>query len=482
MIDLRPIVYIIGRILIVLALLMLGPAILDLRAGLSNGTDFIESAVITGGLGVMVSLATRDGLGRGLDVRQAYLLTLAIWSLVPLFAALPLILGAPGLGFTDAYFEAVSGITTTGSSVIVGLESLPNGTHLWRATLNWLGGLGIAFVAMIFLPVMRVGGMQFFRIEGFDTFGKALPRATDIAWQLLLIYAGLTLACGAVYASIGMSAMDATVYSMASIATGGFAPTDTSFNKYGGVGEYAATLFMVLASLPFVRYVQLVNGKVGPLWRDAQVWGYLRIIFAGVGMVVIWRSISSDMALEPLFRQTLFNLTSILSGTGFSSGSFSTWGGFGLVVAFAMGLIGGCSGSSSSALSVFRIQITLAALFAQIRQINSPSRVSAVKYEGRAVDADVLNALMAYIAAFVMIFGLMSVACTLTGVDMLSSLFAVWASLCNIGYTMGPVQSLTGTLRDFPDSAKWIMIIGMLMGRLGVLSVLVIILPQFWRR
>ncbi|MGL6209918.1 MAG: TrkH family potassium uptake protein [Paracoccaceae bacterium] len=482
MIDLRPIAYVVGRILIVLAILMLAPALVDYRYGSTNWRDFLEASVITGGAGGAVALATMNGLGRGLDARQAYLLTVSIWILVPMFGALPLMLGAPGLNFTDAYFEAVSGITTTGSTVIVGLDNLPAGMNLWRGMLNWLGGLGIAFVAMIFLPVMRVGGMQFFRTEGFDTFGKALPRATDIARQLLLVYFAMTVVCAAVYSAIGMSDLDAVVHALASIATGGFSPRDASFNAYAGAGEYAGGFFLIIASFPYIRYVQLMNGHVGPLWRDRQVWGYLRIIAAGVGAVTLWRVLTSDMGLEPAFREAFFNLASVISGTGFFSGTYTAWGGFALVVAFVMGLIGGCSGSSSGALTVFRVQVTGAALLAQIRRINAPSRISPVKYDGRTVDADTLGALMLYVTGYLLTIGVMSVACTLTGVDTISALFGIWSSIGNIGYGVGPMLAETGTYRDFPEAAKWIMIVTMLMGRLALLAMFLVVLPRFWQR
>ncbi|MDZ4138451.1 MAG: potassium transporter TrkG, partial [Erythrobacter sp.] len=203
---------------------------------------------------LLVVLSTRNTVRQGLDVRQAYLLTAAIWIVLPLFAALPFIVGAPGLSFSDAYFEAVSGITTTGSTVIFGLDKLPAGMNLWRGMLNWLGGLGIAFIAMIFLPLMRIGGMQFFRTEGFDTHGKTSPRAADIARQLLYVYTGLTMLCIAAYGLIGMTALDAVVNGAATIATGGFSASDLSFGKYPGAGEYVGTFFMIAGSLPYVSY------------------------------------------------------------------------------------------------------------------------------------------------------------------------------------------------------------------------------------
>jgi trk system potassium uptake protein TrkH len=481
-VDFRPIAYVFGRILIVQAVLMLAPAIVDWSAGNGNAGAFLFSALVSGGIGGAIALATLNGMGGAFDIRQAYLLTAVIWFGVPVFGALPFMLGAPGLHFTEAYFEAVSGITTTGATVIYGLDTLPAGMNLWRGLLNGAGGLGIAFVAMIFLPVMRVGGMQFFRTEGFDTFGKALPRATDIAKQLLGVYLGLIVIAGLTFSAIGMTALDATVNAIAAIATGGFSPRDASFGVYVGAGEYLGTLFMFLGSLPYVRYVQLVNGDSRPLWQDSQIRAYVKVLGLAVGTVTLWRWWTSDMAFEDVFRESLFNLTSIMSSTGFFSGSFPVWGGYMLVVAFLIGMIGACSGSSAAGLSVFRAQLVWAALVQQIRRIILPGRVAPVKYEGRTVEPDVMDALILYVGGFILMLGVLTVAMTLTGVDITSSLFAVWTSLGNIGYGFGPMVERTGTFVDFPDAAKWIMTLAMLMGRLGLLAILVLVLPRFWQR
>ncbi|MBY0352377.1 TrkH family potassium uptake protein [Tabrizicola sp.] len=482
MVDFRPVAYVIGRILIVLAILMLAPAIIDWRAGLDNGHAFLASAALTGVTGAALTLSTGNALGRALDTRQAYLLTAGIWFLVPFFGALPFWIGAPGLSLQYAYFEAVSGITTTGATVIFDLDELPAGMNLWRGMLNWLGGLGIAFIAMIFLPLMRVGGMQFFRTEGFDTFGKALPRATDIAQQLLVVYVGLTLICIATYAAIGMTPLDAVVNGFATIATGGFSPADASFSKYQGSGEYVGSLFMYLAALPYVRYVQLVNGVATPLWRDAQARALLRWLLYAVVAVTIWRVATTGDDLERSFREALFNLTSIMTGTGFFSGSFAGWGGLSMVVAFVVGLIGGCSGSSSGALTVFRVQLALQVLRREIARIGNPNRVDAIRYDGRTVTEEVTGAMMMFFSSYILILGILSVALTLTGVDSVSALFAIWQSMGNIGYGYGPLVAPTGTFVDFPPSAIAIMTLAMILGRLGLLAILVMVLPSFWRR
>ncbi len=482
MIDIRPVAYVIGRILIVLAIVMLLPAIADARNGSDNWRAFIQSGVTTGIIGVLVVLTTRNRLRGALGVKQAYLLTVGIWTLVPLFGGLPFWIGAPRLPFEDAYFEAVSGITTTGATMITGLDRLPTGLLIWRGMLNWLGGLGIAFIAMIFLPVMRVGGMQFFRTEGFDTFGKELPRADDIARQLAGVYIGLTVFCILAYQFIGMTPLDAVVNGLTTISTGGFSSSDLSFAKYPGAGEYAGTIFMLLGSLPYIRYVQLVNGSARPLWQDEQVRAYLRWLLTAVVIVTLWRVSVSDQGLEPAFRESLFNLTSIMSSTGYGSGTFASWGAFVLIVAYVLGTVGACSGSSAAGLSVFRVQLAMAALRQQIGQIISPNSVTLVKYEHRRVGMDVLDAIIMFITGYILLLGTMTVALTLFGVDTVSAMFGVWTTLGNVGYGFGPLVARTGTFIDYPAGAVAVMTLAMILGRLGLLAIMVVVLPSFWRR
>ena len=347
--------------------------------------------------------------------------------------------------------------------------------------LNWIGGLGIAFIVMIFLPIMRVGGMQFFRAEGFDTMGKVLPRAADIARSLLWVYVSLTAIIMATYLAIGMEPLDGVVNALATVATGGFSPSDASFSKYPGIAEYAGGIFMIASALPFVLYMQMVRGQPTAVLRDPQVQAFLRWLLVSIWGIALWKSFEADMPLEQAFRESFFNLSSIASGTGFFSGSYASWEGPAVVAAFALGFAGGCSGSSSGGLSVFRVQLTLAALAMQIRRIHSPNRVEHLRYAGRKVDPEVIDALLFFVTGYVLIIGLASVAMTMLGVDQFSAVMAAWQALGNIGYGYGPLVWPTGTFRDFPDGAIWIMSILMLMGRLGLLTMLVVLLPRFWR-
>ncbi len=478
--DLRPVIHIIGLLLMAFGTVMLFPAALDLAGGLPDWVAFVTAGIAALFVGGTMALATANATSRVLDARQAFVLTVGIWVSLSVFGALPFMLGPPELSFTDALFEAVSGITTTGSTVIVGLDAMPPGINLWRGMLNWIGGLGIAFVAMIFLPVMRVGGMQFFKTEGFDTMGKVLPRAADIARALVNVYAGLTFACIGTYAALGMDPLDAVVNGAATIATGGFSPSDVSFGKYPGAAEYAGALFMVLGSLPYIRYVQMVTGAPDALWRDLQVRGLLKVLVTAVAVTVLWRLATSDQAVEPIFREALFNLTSILTGTGFFSGSFGGWGPFAMVVALIVGLIGGCSGSSSGALTVFRVQVMMRAILQGVQRIAEPNRVSVLRYDGRPVSQDTLAGVMMFVNGYIVTLGCLSVAMTLTGVDVTTSIFAIWSSMGNIGYGYGPMIADTGTYRDLNDASIWIMTLAMLLGRLGLLAIFVLALPRFW--
>lgn len=481
--NFRRVIHFLSLITAALGATMLFPMSLDYVQSDPNWQAFFEAMAITVLGASLIAIASHSNERSTLGTREAWLLTAGLWLVLPAVSALPFILGAPEISFTDAYFESVSGFTTTGSTVITGLGSVPHGVLLWRGMLNWMGGLGIAFVAMIFLPVMRVGGMQLFRTEGFDTFGKILPRARDIASSLLKVYTGLTVLCAISFGLCGQSLLDAIVHAMACIATGGFGNYDASFGEPSlrGASEYVGTVFMLLAAMPFIRFVQLVRGDAKPIWHDLQVRAMLRWFAYAAIAVIAWRLWATDTAFEPILRTTLFNLASILTGTGFGSDAIVAWGTFPLMVAFIIGMIGGCSGSSSGAISVFRWQLFGAALKASIRRLYSPNRIAPAQYGGQTLSEDVIQPLMLYFTGYVLVSGLSAQAISMTGVDFTSALFGTWTSIGNIGYGIGPIVNRTGTMVDFNDAATWIMSLDMLLGRLGLLAIFVILLPKFWR-
>ena len=478
----RPVGYVIGLLVATLGLTMLGPLVADLASGNGHWPVFLESAVITVMSGMLVSLACANGLtSGGLTLRQTFLLTTLVWVALPAFGALPFILGAPQTSLVDGFFEAMSGITTTGSTVLSGLRGLPEGVLLWRAILQWLGGIGIIIVAMVFLPELKVGGMQIFRSEAFDTMGKILPRAAEIASSISVIYVGLTVICAMAYAAAGMTPFDAASHAMTTIATGGFANSDSSFGGYGAGVQYVGAIFMILSALPFVRYVQLMAGSAKPLFRDQQIRGFLLIIATAVGAVALSLSYSTHGLSEIAFRESLFNVVSIMSGTGYASADYMQWGPFCVTAFFFIGLIGGCAGSTTCSVKVFRYQILLASIRAQIRQIHAPHGIFHPRYQGGAVSDEIMNSVVAFFVVFIVSIGVVAILLSLTGLDFITSVSGATAALANIGPGLGTEIGPAGNFAGLDDTAKWILAAAMLMGRLELMVVLVLFTARFWR-
>lgn len=481
MIDFRPVGYVIGLLVAVLGLAMLVPMAIDMQDGNGHWRAFLECAIITVLAGGLMALASHNALRNALTLQQSFLLTSGVWLALPFFGSLPFVIGAPGVSFTDAYFEAMSGMTTTGTTVFPHLDDLPRGTNLWRGILQWLGGLGIVIVAMIFLPVMKVGGMQYFRSEGFDTLGKVLPRAMDISTAMIRIYIGLTMICAMVYAALGMTAFDAVLHALTTMSTGGFSNYDASFAVYRGAPEYAASVFMILAALPFIRFVQLTQGHATPIWRDVQVRAFLRWIGYAIAVISAYRMLRHEAAFLPTLREVTFNVVTIFTGTGYASEDITKWGHLAFVVLIIVGLIGGCTGSTGCSIKVFRYLILFEAVKTQIRRLHSPHRVEPVRLDHRAVEDEVVNSVMAFFTLFILTFGLLIVGLSLTGLETKTALTAAWTAIANVGPAWGPEVSATGSVEQFPEAAKWLMIAGMFLGRLELMSVMVVLLPRFWR-
>lgn len=479
--DIRPVGYVIGILVAVLGLTMIFPFLVDLINDNGHWPVFLESGVLTISVGGMVALACSNGVKEGLTLQQTFLLTTGVWLALPVFGALPFYLGATDASYTDAFFEAMSGLTTTGSTVFSGLDDLPHGLLLWRGILQWLGGIGIIVVAMVFLPELRVGGMQVFRSEAFDTMGKILPRATQIAGQIAVIYVGLTMLCAFLYAVFGMSPFDAIVHALTTVSTGGFSTYDASFGTFSGPLEYIASAFMILAALPFVRYVQMVNGHGTAIFSDTQARAFVgTILFLVLVTTFVLTSIFPHH-WEQAFREGLFNITSIMSGTGYASVDYMNWGPFLITMFFFIGLIGGAAGSTACSVKIFRYQILFSAVVAQIRRIHSPNGVFYTKFSGKKVDDETLNSVMSFFAFFVVSMGLVAVALNLTGLDFITSLSGAATAIANIGPGLGDIIGPAGNFAPLNDTAKWILIFAMLFGRLELMAVLVLFTPQFWR-
>ena len=481
MFDLRPVGYVIGLLVACLGVSMLLPMALDLADGNAHWHIFLECAIITALTGGLIALACVNGVQQGLTIQQTFLLTTGVWVALPMFGALPFTFGATDARMVDAFFEAMSGLTTTGSTVFSNLEDLPRGILLWRGLLQWFGGIGIIVVAMVFLPELRIGGMQIFRSEGFDTFGKILPRATEISSRISVIYITLTVLCGVSYAAFGMEPFDAVVHSMTTIATGGFANYDSSFGEFSAGVEYMSVLFMLAAALPFVRYVQLIGGTAKPLLKDSQVRSFFATAVVLVVVLSLWQWTHQAQTDSTTFRKVLFNVVSILTGTGYASENYMQWGAFAVVLFFFIGLVGGCAGSTACSIKIFRYQLLFASVSAQVRKIHAPHGIFTPRYQGRTVSEDVLSSVMSFFVFFVVTLGVLSVLLGMTGLDFITSISGAAAALANIGPGLGAEIGPAGNFSGLNDTAKWMLSAAMLIGRLELLAVYAILTIQFWR-
>ena len=432
-------------------------------------------------LGVILTLACANALMRGLSIQQTFMLTTGVWLVLPIFGALPFVLGATEARVVDAFFEAMSGMTTTGSTVFTGLDTLPQGILLWRGLLQWYGGIGIIVVAMVFMPELRVGGMQIFRSEAFDTMGKILPRAAEIASRISVIYLTLTIACGLTYLALGMAPFDALVHSLTTMSTGGFSTRDASFGAFQGPMEYAAAIFMILASLPFVRYVQLLAGSAKPFYRDTQVAAYLSIILTLTVVLTVYRILANGDRFEHGLREGVFNVTSVISGTGFSSVDYQLWGPLPVVLFFFIGLIGGCAGSTSCSIKIFRYQLLFASISTQVRRLYAPHGIFEPRYNGRPVAEEVISSVMAFFVLFFVSLGITTVLLGLTGLDFVTAISGAATALGNIGPGLGDQIGPSGNFQNINDTAKWILAFAMLIGRLELMVVFVLFTTTFWR-
>jgi trk system potassium uptake protein TrkH len=344
MYDFRPVGHVIGRLIIVLGASMLAPLLLDVMDGNGNADGFVLATFLTLAAGLAMTLITRQSEAHGLTRPQAFMLTVLVWVVLPVFGALPLFFGAPAASYTDAYFEAMSGLTTTGATVFTGLDDAPRGMLLWRALLQWYGGVGIVIVAIVFLPMMRIGGMQFFRSESFDLSSDVMPRATELAASLFYVYLVLSLACVLAYSAAGMNGFDALAHAMTTVSTGGYGTHDSGFENFSPSAQYVAILFMWLAALPFIRFIQLARGNTRGIRGDSQIQAFLAIIALASATMVIWLVLNDRHPLPDAIREALFNVTSAMTGTGYASDPYDTWGTVPVALFFVIPLIGGCTG------------------------------------------------------------------------------------------------------------------------------------------
>ncbi len=476
----NPVFFVVGILLTILSVTMLLPAIVDLSTNNPDWKIFVSSSIITSFTGVLLIIVTREEDFR-IDMRQAFLLTNLSWIVIALFGSMPFYFSELSLSFTDSFFEAMSGITTTGSTVLNGLNNTDPGILLWRSILQWLGGVGIIIMALSILPLLQVGGMQLFKAESIDV-EKVLPSASKIAAYIGAIYIGLTFICAICYSIAGMTIFDSFAHAMTTIATGGFSTHDQSIGYFKSASiESIAIIFMLIGSLPFVLYLHLIKGRTKPILNDSQVRVFLAVIILSVFTVTLHLMNTQNISLSQAFRLGSFNFVSIITGTGYASADYSQWGTFIISLAFFLMCVGGCAGSTTCGIKIFRFQVLYSVFLVQMKKLLSPHGIFEARYNNKPIPDGVPMAVMSFFFMFAISFSVIAIALQLIGLDFLTSMSGAATAISNVGPALGDIIGPSGTFKPLPDAAKWVLCVGMLLGRLELFTLLVMLHPNFWR-
>ena len=474
----KTVFFTLGILQIILGIFMLIPIFVQFFFN-EIDSSFFGASIITIIFGTLFFLSNLDH-DKKLNLQQAFLLTALSWLSIAIFGSLPLIFSEVNFSFTNAFFESMSGITTTGSTIIPNLEEMPKAILLWRAILQWLGGIGIIVMAITLMPIMNVGGMQLFKISNSDSSEKILPKSKEIALRLIYIYSGLTTLCAISYKILGMNTFDSITHSMTTIATGGFSNYNESIGFFNSFPiEISAMIFIILGSLPFIAYIKFLNGNRRIFFSDIQIKTFLKIILISILILSIYLFL--DKSSELNFRTVLFNVISILTGTGYVNAQFDNWGGFPLIIFIGLMFIGGCAGSTTCGIKIFRFQILYSFVLNQLKKIIYPKGIFVLKYNQSPVDDKFTASIISFIYMYLVIFFAITALLSLTGLDFITSISGAATSISNVGPGLGSTIGPNGNFSSLPDISKWILSFGMILGRLELFAILVLFLPSFWR-
>ena len=442
-------------------------------------SSFFGASIITIIFGTLFFLSNLDH-NKKLNLQQAFLLTALSWLSIAIFGSLPFLFSSVNFSFTNAFFESMSGITTTGSTIISNLENMPKSILLWRALLQWLGGIGIIVMAITLMPIMNVGGMQLFKISNNDSSEKILPKSKEVASRLILIYTVLTMLCASSYKIFGMNFFDSITHSMTTIATGGFSNYNESLGFFNNrFIESSAIIFILLGSIPFISYIKFLNGDKEIFFKDIQIKTFLKIIFFSIVILLIYLNFNESIKYD--FISVLFNVISILTGTGYVNAQFDGWGSFSLVLFLILMFIGGCAGSTTCGVKIFRIQILYSFVINNLKKIIYPKGIFVLKYDENPIDNKFISSIISFIYMYLIIFFLLAAILSLTGLDFVTSISGAATSISNVGPGLGSTIGPNGDFSTIPNVSKWILCVGMILGRLELFAILVLFLPSFWR-
>ena len=476
----KTVFFTLGVLQIILGISMIIPILTQILYS-EMDPSFIGASIITIIFGILF-LLTNINHDKKLNLQQAFLLTALSWISIAVFGSLPFIFSTLELTITDAFFESMSGITTTGSTILSNLEQTPKAILLWRAILQWLGGIGIIVMAITLMPIMNVGGMKLFKISSNDSSEKILPKSKEIALRLVLIYSSLTLLCATSYKIFGMNFFDSFTHSMTTIATGGFSNYNESIGYFNSNSiEITAMIFIILGSLPFIAYIKFLNGNAKIFTSDSQIKSFIKIIIFSILILLVYLLFINKNLSEINLIDISFNVISVLTGTGYVTKEFDNWGSFSLVFFLILMFIGGCAGSTACGIKIFRIQILYLFLFNQLKKIIYPRGIFIIKYDNSSVDDKFMASIISFIYLYIIIFFFITALLSLSGLDFITAISGAATSISNVGPGLGSIIGPNGNFSELPNISKWILSLGMILGRLELFAILVLFIPSFWR-
>lgn len=483
--QMQSVLFVLGCTIAAQGVVMFLPALVDLDAHSPTWPAFATASAVTTFFGGALAMAMRQ-TNFNLTTRQIFVLTSLIWFSAAAFGALPFYLWRPAIGLAGAFFESASGITTTGSTVLVGLDSMDTGILLWRALQQWYGGVGIVVLAAALMPVLRIGGMQLFQSESSDRSQKVFAQMRHIALSIAIIYLSLTALCTIAYDASGMETFDALVHAMATVSTGGFSTSDASLGGWDLPAlHWFAVFFMLICGMPFPLFIRLAQGKPGALLHDTQVRYYLAIIALVVlALIVIQLPFGTDKGFSEILRHSAFNAVSIITTTGFATQDYQLWGPAAAAIFLVITFIGGCTGSTAGGLKIFRLQILIKTLRQQLDTLVYPHGFFPIIHGGRALNTRRNEILLAVVTFTIAYFALVTVVGTIlaaTGLDIVTSYTSAASAVGNVGPGLGPIVGPAGNFSTLGDLNKYVLAAAMVMGRLEIMTVLVLLSPHMWR-
>ena len=477
----KTVFFTLGILLIILGIAMIVPMGFQLIYNEFDST-FIISSIITITFGILFFLSNIDHL-KSINTHQAFLLTALSWLSIAVFGSLPFFFSNLNLSITDSFFESMSGITTTGATILSNIENSPKGILIWRAMLQWLGGIGVILMAITLMPIMNIGGMQLLKISSYDTSEKILPKSKQISLRLILVYLFLTLSCAIFYKIFGMNFFDSITHSMTTIATGGFSNYDQSIGYFNNAYiEIISVLFILLGSIPFILYIKFISDDKKIIFKDEQVKLFFKLSLVSILILFLYLIIFNKDLSQVHIRSVVFNVVSILTGTGYVTKEFDQWGNFPLIFFLILMFIGGCAGSTTCGIKIFRVHILYYFIRNQLLKIIYPRAIINLKYNNNKVEDKLIASIISFIYLYILIFFVLASLLTLTGLDFITSISGAASSLSNVGPGLGNEIGPNSNYSGIPNQSKWLLSFGMILGRLEIFAILIIFLPSFWRK